>query len=174
MNMTKTVSIIFYKGRGTLSEKLIRLWTKSPYSHCEFRRSDGLCHSNDRYRLISRLEELEIDPRDWEICELELPSEIIDRVERRQLRKNGTQYDWMGIVFSQVFRLGVHNKKRWFCSKSNGDDLIYAYRLMQRTKNKKYDSYLRTLSIFGTIAPQNLSPHTLYIHLQRVIHSNAS
>lgn len=174
MNMTKTISIVFYKGRGTLAEKLIRLWTSSPYSHSEFRRSDGLYHSNDRMRFVSRTEALEISTSDWEICDLELPGEIVDRVERRQLRKNGTQYDWMGIIFSQVFRLGLHNKKRWFCSKSNADDLVYAYRLMQRTKNKKYDYYLRTLRVFGTIAPQNFSPHTLYIHLQRVIHSNAS
>ncbi|MBD3805679.1 hypothetical protein [Sulfuricurvum sp.] len=162
MSMTKTVSIIFYKGRGTLAEKLIRLWTKSPYSHCEFRRSDGLCHSNDRRRLISRLERLEIDPKDWEVCELELPSEIVDRVERRQLCKNGTRYDWMGIIFSQVFRLGLHDKKRWFCSKSNADDLIYAYRLMKRSNKGCYEPYLKRLSIFQVVRPQECSPHRLY------------
>lgn len=160
--MTKTVSIVFYKGRGTLAEKLIRLWTKSPYSHCEFRRSDGLCHSNDRYRLVSRLERLEIDSGDWEVCELELPSEIIDRVERRQLRKNGTHYDWMGIVFSQLFRLGLHDKKRWFCSKSNADDLLYAYRLMKRSNKGYYEPYLKRLSIFHVVRPQECSPHRLY------------
>lgn len=160
--MTKTVSIVFYKGRGTLAEKLIRLWTKSPYSHCEFRRSDGLCHSNDRYRLVSRLERLEIDSGDWEVCELELPSEIIDRVERRQLRKNGTQYDWIGIVFSQVFRLGLHDKKRWFCSKSNADDLIYAYRLMERLNDQRYEPFLEQLYGLSTASAQNFSPHALY------------
>ncbi len=160
--MTKTVSIVFYKGRGTLAEKLIRLWTKSPYSHCEFRRSDGLCHSNDRYRLVSRLEELQIDPRDWEVLELELPGEIIDRVERRQLRKNGTRYDWMGIVFSQVFRLGWHDKNRWFCSKSNADDLIYAYRLMKRLNHQKYAPFLERLREFSDVSAQNFSPHELY------------
>ncbi len=160
--MTKIVSIVFYKGRGTLAEKLIRLWTKSPYSHCEFRRSDGLCHSNDRYRLVSRLQALEIDARDWEVCELELPSEIIDRVERRQLRKNGTRYDWMGIVFSQVFRLGWHDKKRWFCSKSNADDLIYAYRLMKRLNHDRYAPFLERLSNFSDASAQHFSPHALY------------
>lgn len=160
--MTKTVSIVFYKGRGTLAEKLIRLWTKSPYSHCEFRRSDGLCHSNDRYRLVSRLQDLEIDACDWEVCNLELPTEIIDRVERRQLRKNGTRYDWMGIVFSQVFRLGWHDKKRWFCSKSNADDLIYAYRLMKRLNQQKYIPFLERLREFSDVSAQNFSPHELY------------
>lgn len=174
MNTTKSVSIIFYKGRGTLAEKLIRLWTKSPYSHCEFRRSDGLYHSNDRFRFVSRTEKLEINPNDWEVCEITLPSEIIERVERRQLRKNGTAYDWMGIVFSQVFRLGFHDKKRWFCSKSNIDDLAYAYRLMQRSRDARYQGYLEELRVFGRIAPQNFSPHQLYTLMRSITHSHAS
>lgn len=166
MSTIKTVSIVFYKGEGTLAEKLIRLWTKSPYAHCEFGRSDGLFHSNDRFRFISRIEKLEINSADWEICTLELPSEIVDRVERRQLRKNGTKYDWIGIVFSQVFRLGWHDKKRWFCSKSNADDLFYAYRLMKRMKREEYRSYIERLGSFNVIRPQECSPHRLYEILQ--------
>lgn len=169
MNTTKNIGIVFYKGRGTLAEKLIRLWTNSPYAHSEFRRSDGLYHSNDRFRFISRTKALEIDAADWETCEITLPSEIIERVERRQLRKNGTSYDWMGIIFSQVFRLGLHDKKRWFCSKSNADDLVYAYRLMERSKDERYKSYLEQLRIFGSISPQNISPQNLYRLIQIAI-----
>jgi hypothetical protein len=172
MNTTKTVSIIFYKGPGTLGEKLVRLWTSSPYAHCEFGRSDGLYHSNDRFRFISRTHTLEIDPLDWEICEIELPSEIIQRVERRQLRKNGTKYDWIGIIFSQIFRLGYHNKKRWFCSKSNADDLAYAYRLMQRSKKDQYAPFVKRFSAFGEILPQNFSPKRLYSVMQNISHSH--
>ncbi|MGE4471262.1 MAG: hypothetical protein AB7D20_00585, partial [Sulfuricurvum sp.] len=80
MSTTKNVSIVFYKGTGTLAEKLIRMWTKSPFSHCEFRRSDGLYHSNDRFRFISRTQEMHLDQSDWEICDIFLPSEIVDRV----------------------------------------------------------------------------------------------
>ncbi len=172
MNTTKTVSIVFYKGPGTLAEKLIRLWTSSPYAHCEFGRSDGLYHSNDRFRFISRTHSMEINLLDWDVCEIELPCEIIDRVERRQLRKNGTKYDWMGIVFSQIFRLGYHDKKRWFCSKSNADDLAYAYRLMQRSKKEKYNLYVEQFSIFAKMSPQNFSPKQLYSVLQDVIHAH--
>jgi len=168
MSTTKTVSIVFYKGRGTLAEKLIRLWTNSPFSHSEFRRSDGYYHSNDRFRFISRTEFMEINPEDWEVCEIVLPSEIVERVERRQLRKNGTSYDWMGIVFSQVFRLGLHDKKRWFCSKSNADDLAYAYRLMLRSKDGRYRFYIKQLRIFGRISPQYFSPQQLYSAVLRM------
>lgn len=159
---TTTVSIVFYKGPGTLAEKVVRIWTKSLYAHCEFRRSDGLYHSNDRQRFISRSEHIEINPDEWEECSIELPSQIVKRVERRQLRKNGTKYDWSGIVFSQVFPLGMHNKERWFCSKSNADDLAYAYRLMKRSKNHTFDIYVKRLSTFETIPPQNFSPERLY------------
>ncbi len=166
MSTTKTVSIVFYKGPGTLAERVIRFWTRSPYSHSEFRRSDGWCHSNDRFSFVSRLERIDINPVEWEECRLELPSEIVERVERRQLRKNGSSYDWMGIVFSQVFPLGLHAKNRWFCSKSNADDLAYAYRLMKRSRNEKFAGYLERLCVFESVSPQRFSPATLYRQLQ--------
>lgn len=168
MSTTKNVSIVFYKGTGTLAEKLIRMWTKSPFSHCEFRRSDGLYHSNDRFRFISRTQEMHLDQSDWEICDISLPSEIVDRVERRQIRKNGTKYDWMGIVFSQVFRLGIHDKKRWFCSKSNADDLLYAYRLMKRVGKSEYRSFIDELSLIADIPIQNFSPEKLYQTVKKI------
>ncbi len=111
---------------------------------------------------------MEINPEDWEVCEIVLPSEIVERVERRQLRKNGTSYDWMGIVFSQVFRLGLHDKKRWFCSKSNADDLAYAYRLMLRSKDGRYRFYIKQLRIFGRVSPQYFSPQHLYSAVLRM------
>lgn len=167
-NSTKTISIVFYKGPGTLGEKLIRLWTKSPYAHCEFRRSDGLYHSNDRFSYISRIQSPVIDPNDWESCTITLPEAIIKRVEKRQIRKNGTQYDWIGIVFSQVFRLGLHNSKRWFCSKSNADDLIYAYRLMERCRQECFKPYLRVLEPIISYQPQELSPSDLFTISQEI------
>lgn len=162
MSTAKTIHIVFYKGPGTIAEHLIRLWTKSPYSHSEFGRSDGLYHSNDRFRFVSRTEMINIHPNEWEICKLTLPVEIINRVEKRQLKKNGTKYDWMGIVFSQVFRLGLHDSRRWFCSKSNADDLYYAYALMQRSHNIAYNAYLRVLEPISKIEPHNLSPRNLF------------
>jgi len=168
MNTTKTVSLIFYKGSGTFAEWLIRLWTSSPYAHCEFGRSDGLYHSNDRFTFISRTQTLEINPEEWDACAISLPAEIVDRVERRQLRKNGTHYDWMGIVFSQIFRIGWHSKKRWFCSKSNADDLLYAYRLMQRCSDDRYEPYITLLTPLGLYQPATLSPHTLFEILQKM------
>lgn len=162
MNTTKTVSIVFYKGPGTLAEKLIRFWTKSPYSHCEFRRSDGLYHSNDRFRFVSRIETIELDPQEWEMCDITLPSEIVKRVEQRQLRKNGTGYDWTGIIFSQLFRFGLHDKKRWFCSKSNADDLLYAYRLMKRYNPVRYHNFLNVLEPICRHRPHDLAPSDLF------------
>jgi len=174
MSTNKTVSIVFYKGPGTLAEKAIRIWTKSRYAHCEFRRSDGLYHSNDRFRFVSRTEPIHIDPAEWEECRIALPEEIVDRVERRQLRKNGTEYDWRGIVFSQIFRLGIHNKKRWFCSKSNADDLAYAYRLMKRSRKADFESYITLLSAFEKIPSQNFSPEMLYRELTALSRNGSS
>lgn len=162
MSTTITVSIVFYKGEGTIRDRLIRLWTKSPYSHTEFGRSDGLFHSNDRFSLLSRIERLDIRPEEWESIEIDLPSEIVERVEKRQIRKSGTSYDWTGIFFSQFFRLGIHNPNRWFCSKSNADDLHYAYRLMYRCGNKRYVSYLKRLESITHHPAHYYSPAELY------------
>ena len=162
MNTTKTISIVFYKGRGTLGEKLIRLWTRSPYAHCEFHRSDGLYHSNDRFKFISRAQALQIDPNDWESCNITLPHTIVERIEKRQMKKNGTAYDWLGILFSHVFRLGKHDQKRWFCSKSNADDLLYAYRLMDRCKCDCFQPFLIALEPIIRYEPQQLSPSDLF------------
>ena len=35
------IYLALYKGRGTLFNRLIRLWTRSKYSHCELVLSDG-------------------------------------------------------------------------------------------------------------------------------------
>ncbi|MDD5717857.1 MAG: hypothetical protein PHW64_08675 [Sulfuricurvum sp.] len=168
MSTIKTVSILFYKGEGTLAERLVRLWTSSPYSHCEFRRSDGLYHSNDRFNLISRTASLEIDANDWEMCQIALPGEIVERIERRQLQKNGTLYDWKGIFFSQVLRWGWHDKKRWFCSKSNADDLIYGYRLMLRCRDGRYSPYLEVMEPIGRHPPHRLAPRDLFTLLREM------
>lgn len=162
MNTTKTVSILFYKGEGTTFEKLIRWWTKSPYCHTEFLRSDGSCHSNDRLTQLSRIARFEIAPEDWDKYDIELPCEIVDRIEKRQLTKVGTYYDWRGIVFSQFFPFGWHASQRWFCSKSNADDLLYAYNLMRRTKESAYAPYLELLKPLSHYHPYELSPSDLF------------
>uniref|UniRef100_UPI002602F904 hypothetical protein n=1 Tax=uncultured Sulfuricurvum sp. TaxID=430693 RepID=UPI002602F904 len=81
---------------------------------------------------------------------------------------NGSKYAWMGIVFSQVFRLGIHDKKRWFCSKSNADDLLYAYRLMKRIGKSEYRSFIDELSLIADIPIQNFSPEKLYQTVKKI------
>lgn len=162
MNTTKTISILFYKGKGTIAEKLIRWWTKSPYCHSEFLRSDGLCHSNDRFTQLSRIVRFEITPCDWERQDIELPCEVVDQVEQRQMAKVGTTYDWKGIVFTQFLPFGWHNPEKWFCSKSNADDLLYAYNLMRRSKNPFFIPFLEMLKPLAYYQPHELAPSDLF------------
>lgn len=130
-----TVQILFYKGRGRIFEKIIRKWTKSPYAHSEFARTDGYMHSNDRFKLISRIKPTTNSTHDWDSISIILPTLIVDRVQKRQITKKiGIKYDWLGIAFSQVAPLNLHNKNKWFCSKTNADDIYYAYILMKKIK----------------------------------------
>ena len=162
MNTTKTVKIAFFKGNGTYRDFLIRYWTKSPYSHTEFIRSDGTSHSNDRKHLFSRIAILEFTSNDWDIFEFCLPIEIVNKIEQRQLSKIGTKYDWKGIIFSQFFKWGWHSSQRWFCSKSNADDLRFAYFLMKHSGDPKYQEYIDFLFPFSVVHPQHFSPKLLY------------
>lgn len=162
MSTTKTISILFYKGEGTIFETLIRWWTKSPYCHSEFLRSDGSCHSNDRFTQLSRIARFEITLDDWDKHDIELPCEIVDRVEQRQLAKVGSAYDWRGIVFNQFLPFGWHTREKWFCSKSNADDLLYAYNLMRRTHDPMYAHYLEILKPLSHYHPHELSPSDLF------------
>jgi hypothetical protein len=132
-------------------------------------RTDGLMHSNDRFSFVSRLSPLDINYQDWDSVEILLPDEIIARIQKRQLKKVGTKYDWTGIVFSQIASFGIHDKSKWFCSKSNADDLLYAYKLMNRVS--KYKPFSKTLCAILEFTPQEYSPAKLYNATIKIMHT---
>ena len=118
------IYLALYKGRKSirhprdlwprLSDGLVRLLTRSPYSHCEIavQCSDGLfaCYSSS--------------PRDGGVrCKvMRLPSDKWDLIE---INKAGTSvsaffvatqscgYDWLGVV---GFPWGLNMRDKWFCS----------------------------------------------------------
>jgi hypothetical protein len=156
-----TVQILFYKGKGSFFENVIRKWTKSIYAHTEFVRTDGYMHSNDRKLLISRLAPIDDNMANWDAVDIILPALIAGRVQKRQLAtKLNTTYDWLGILLSQVIPLNIHNPNKWFCSKSNADDIYYAYRLMQKLRCE--DEFINSLSPILKYKINEYNPARLY------------
>jgi len=158
------LSMVFYKGEGGMADKIIRFWTKSPISHSEIETLDGYYCSNDPKTRVLRVEKLRIEKGDWEVCLVVLPIEIARSLRSYQLGKCGTKYDWEGILFSQFLKLGISAKKRWFCSKSNLDDMQTAIKMMRaQNRDGRYDPFLAAYEPFMRYAPQNVSPAKLHL-----------
>lgn len=121
------IKIAFYKGRGeTLKEKIvsgaIRIWTQSEYSHVEIihmkDENDPLSWTwftsspIDGGVVIRNLESY--NPESWDIFHIHTHGcmKSFDFIQSQINKK----YDWFGIIFSQLFRLDKHTKRRWFCS----------------------------------------------------------
>ena len=165
---TVKLSVIFYTGKGTVADKLIRFWTKSRLSHSEIETVDGYYCSNDPKTRVLRLAKITPTKGEWERCEIVLPVEIAARLRLHQEKKCGTGYDWEGIIFSQFFKFGFSAKNRWFCSKSNLDDLQTAVRMMAATnKNGKYDKFLKAYSPVMSIRPSETSPARLFFYVKK-------
>lgn len=120
------VLIAFYKADGPYArwdDKLIAWWTRGPYSHTELVLRDHL--SPTGYSMFSslgteggvRIKPHTIDDRVWDYVSVTVRDRkaIIDFYHMIL----GHKYDWTGIIFSQIVRLGIDNQKRWFCSESN-------------------------------------------------------
>ena len=115
---TVRLSLIFYTGKGTVADKLIRFWTKSQISHSEIETVDGYYCSNDPKTRVLRLAKITPVDTDWERCEIILPIEVAVRLRMYQGEKCGSRYDWEGIIFSQFFKFGFSAKKGGFVQKA--------------------------------------------------------
>jgi hypothetical protein len=112
------MELAFYRGSGTLYDKLIRWWTGSQFSHVEIvleRREDSvtLFSSSPRDGGV-RVKDCALDTAKWEFYVVpgEFPKGLMDYV--------GAKYDWLGIFGSQFFAAGWNLKRRWFCSEICG------------------------------------------------------
>lgn len=105
--------IAAYKGEGRLYDHLIRIWTRSPYSHVEI----ALGRTETHFRGLSasprdggvRVAEIEIKPDHWDFFEAEGNLTAIEPLV-------GARYDWKGIFLSQILPFGLDSPSRYFCS----------------------------------------------------------
>ena len=109
------IYLALYKGKGTLFNRLIRLWTRSKYSHCEIVMPDGRWLSASAMdggvrakRIVLNLEHWDLIPVPW------ADAAYIERVFKEDLYK---PYDWLGLLGSQVLPLAIDSIRRMFCSK---------------------------------------------------------
>jgi hypothetical protein len=111
------ITVAFYKGQETLSDKLVSWWTNSKYSHVEIIIGDNwiTSHPTDGVRKILN-EQIYLDCWDF----IRIPTHncnTIDNIVNKYIDEQlGLTYDWIGIIFSQFIKLGIDSNTKWFCS----------------------------------------------------------
>ncbi|MFU3873509.1 hypothetical protein ACM7HL_12685 [Pseudomonas aeruginosa] len=103
-----------YKGEGKLFNRLIRLWTRSRYSHCELVMPDGRWLSASAMDGGVREKRIELDLEHWDLYPL--PWATSARIEEVFARHLGKGYDWRGIFLSQLLPVAIDDGQRMFCS----------------------------------------------------------
>ena len=108
------IYLALYKGKGTLFNRLIRLWTRSKYSHCEIVMPDGSWLSASAMDGGVRVKRIELNLEHWDLVPLSwaCPHQITHVFERH----TGKGYDWLGILASQLLPLAIDSPRRMFCS----------------------------------------------------------
>ena len=121
------IYLALYKGRrdgawyqpdiaaARLSDWIIRLFTRSPYSHCELAvlRTDGQydCYSSSIRDGGVRLKTMPLPPEKWDL----IPVRATEAQVRAAFETTrGTKYDWIGAT--GVIARWRHDKRKWFCS----------------------------------------------------------
>ena len=107
------IKLAFYKGKGDFFDKLIRIWTNSPYSHVEII-INGIWYSASPRDGRVRAKKIDPNPSHWDF--IEIPSKNAENMVKFIESQLGKKYDWLGILLSQIIPLGEENPNRWFCS----------------------------------------------------------
>lgn len=109
----------FYKGTrpgiAGIYNRLVRWWTKSPYSHVELVLSSGRAWSASFDDGGVRFKKIDFDSAKWDL--VELPGHLEQSAEAWFDAHIGAGYDLLGnlqFVLSPV----PHSEQRWFCSEA--------------------------------------------------------
>ena len=105
------MKLAFYKAKGDWKDKLIRLWTKGPYSHVEIIDEDGYMYSSSPRDKGVRKKAHEFNPDKWDYVEVEINPGLLKNFFEET---KGEHYDLAGIL---GFVIPVKDRtNRWFCS----------------------------------------------------------
>lgn len=109
------VKVAFFKGGFYPSDVVIRLWTLGLYSHCEFLIDDVMygAKQHEGTRAITRHT---VDTRWWDYLDVPMSSAEKERLKAWCISELGCDYDWRGLVLSQVIGLRREDPEKWFCS----------------------------------------------------------
>ncbi|MCK4790749.1 MAG: hypothetical protein KAV87_43840 [Desulfobacteraceae bacterium] len=124
------LSLAFYVGQGRIEDRLIRFATRSPYSHVELVEASGTQYVTYKTaRAISssqrdggvREKRIHFGAGRWVFLPVGDWANIY--AWERATAEIDRPYDYVGILFSQVFALHRQSNNKWFCSELCGHAL---------------------------------------------------
>ena len=115
------IVLAFYKGKGDWVDWAIRLVTRSPYSHVEYVQDTTQMDDQGRHECWSssardggvRCKQILLNDLNWELVPVLWQTHDLRVFFALKL---GAKYDYIGILFSQLFAFHRQQKNRWFCS----------------------------------------------------------
>tara|TARA_E500000305_G_scaffold91822_1_gene79681 strand:+ start:63 stop:581 length:519 start_codon:yes stop_codon:yes gene_type:complete len=126
--LSMKIRVAFYKGTGDWRNKIIRWWTKSPYSHAELVLPDDKTWVGISPFLSSRVAERDnscYDKSKWDFIDFTITEEqykiILNFIEDTK----GCKYDWFGMLLSQLLPFHIKQREKWYCS----EWIAYALRI---------------------------------------------
>jgi len=145
------IKVAFYKGGGDLFNKIVRWWTKSPYSHTELILPDGVTWIRIGPFSSSKLcaiKKEKWDPKNWDFVTLKVTQPQLDTIKEFFERTQGCKYDWWGMVLSHLIPFKIKQRGKWYCS----EWIAHALRVSRVIDWKKARIFERA----------KISPATLY------------
>jgi hypothetical protein len=143
------IKIAFYKGRGSRIHKVIRWWTKSPYSHAELIMPDGKTWISISpfltSRVSARIRSTIDNPEDWDYISFKLSHRApvknyqLDQLYRFIEITQGSKYDWFGMIMSQFCPYLIKRRNKWYCSEWIAHALVNS-RVIMWDDLKLYDT----------------------------------
>jgi hypothetical protein len=109
----------FYKGTrpglAGVYNRIVRWWTRSPYSHVELVMSTGRSWSSSFEDVGVRSKLIDFDPAKWDV--IDLPDHLEPAAEKWFREHRGQGYDLLGNLQFVVAAI-PDIKSRWFCSEA--------------------------------------------------------
>ena len=123
------ICIALYKGKGRWRDSIVRYWTKSAYSHAELLMPDNTSITivPFDFRGVTRLPFSIDDDESWDFICLAVSPAQLRTIEKFYEETQGRQYDWLGMIASQVLPYHIKHRSRWYCS----EWIAYALRLIR-------------------------------------------
>ena len=114
------ICVGLYKGEGRLHNAIVRRWTESIYSHAELILPDKTSITIFPFSLkgIHRapFDEENESEEDWDFICVPISPTQLSKIEKFYEKTKEQQYDWLGMLASQLVPFHIKHKDRWYCS----------------------------------------------------------